>query len=134
MTVRLVDWADEEGARFGRSLLGSSAVAQTLDPDEVRDLVDAGGKRLQDALAECDVDLDNARAAGNRLDGALAYLELHIEQGPVLLDSGRLASAVSGTFGDERYLITFTRAGRPRGFHADAPAPRHAGGGGHCGA
>ena len=108
VTVRLVDWADEEGARFGRSLLGSSAVAGTLDPDAVRDLVDAGGTRLQDALAACDVDLDNASAARTRLDGAQAYLELHIEQGPVLLDTGRLASAVSGTFGDERYLITFT--------------------------
>jgi N-carbamoyl-L-amino-acid hydrolase len=108
VTVKLVDWADEEGARFGRSLLGSSAVAGTLDPDDVRDLRDAEGTRLQDALAACDVDLDGAGAASARLDGALAYLELHIEQGPVLLDSGRLASAVSGTFGDERYLITFT--------------------------
>ena len=108
VTVKLVDWADEEGARFGRSLLGSSAAAGTLDPDDVRDLRDAEGTRLQDALAACDVDLDGAGAASARLDGALAYLELHIEQGPVLLDSGRLASAVSGTFGDERYLITFT--------------------------
>jgi hydantoinase/carbamoylase family amidase len=108
VSVRLVDWADEEGARFGRSLLGSSAAAGTLDPDDVRDLLDAKGTRLQDALAACDVDLDNAGAATSRLEGALAYLELHIEQGPVLLDTGRLASAVSGTFGDERYLITFT--------------------------
>jgi hydantoinase/carbamoylase family amidase len=108
VTVRLVDWADEEGARFGRSLLGSSAVAGTLDPDDVRDLRDAGGTRLEDALAACGVGLDGAGAARNRLDGALAYLELHIEQGPVLLDTGRLASAVSGTFGDERYLVTFT--------------------------
>ena len=108
VTVRLVDWADEEGARFGRSLLGSSAVAGTLDPDDVRDLRDAQGTRLQDALAGCDVDLDRAGEAAERLEGALAYLELHIEQGPVLLDTGRLASAVSGTFGDERYLITFT--------------------------
>ena len=107
VTVRLVDWADEEGARFGRSLLGSSAAAGTLDPDDVRDLRDAKGTRLQDALAACDVDLDGAGAATSRLEGALAYLELHIEQGPVLLDTGRLASAVSGTFGDERYLITF---------------------------
>jgi len=106
--VRLVDWADEEGARFGRSLLGSSAVAGTLDPDDVRDLLDAQGTRLQDALAACGVDLDGAGAATQRLDGALAYLELHIEQGPVLLDTGRLASAVSGTFGDERYLIQFS--------------------------
>jgi hydantoinase/carbamoylase family amidase len=107
LTLKLVDWADEEGARFGRSLLGSSAAAGTLDPDDVRDLLDAKGTRLQDALAACDVDLDNAGAATSRLEGALAYLELHIEQGPVLLDTGRLASAVSGTFGDERYLITF---------------------------
>jgi N-carbamoyl-L-amino-acid hydrolase len=108
VSVRLVDWADEEGARFGRSLLASSAVAGTLDPDDVRDLLDANGTRLQDALAECGVDLDGASAATSRLDGALAYFELHIEQGPVLLDSGRPASAVSGTFGDERYLVDFT--------------------------
>ncbi len=105
--VRLVDWADEEG-RFGRSLVGSSAAAGTLDPDEVRDLVDARGVRLQDAMASCSVNVDDATAATARLRGALAYIELHIEQGPVLLNSGRLASAVSGTFGDERYLISFT--------------------------
>jgi hydantoinase/carbamoylase family amidase len=108
VSVKLVDWADEEGARFGRSLVGSSAVAGTLDPDEVRDLLDAQGVRLQDALAECGVDLDGAGAATAQLDGALAYFELHIEQGPVLLDTGRPASAVAGTVGDERYLITFT--------------------------
>jgi N-carbamoyl-L-amino-acid hydrolase len=106
--VRLVDWADEEGARFGRSLVGSSAAAGTLDPDDVRDLTDSEGTRLQDALAACGVDLDAAAGATERLQGALAYLELHIEQGPVLLDSGRLASAVSGTVGDERYIVTFT--------------------------
>ena len=108
VSVRLVDWADEEGARFGRSLLGSSAVAGTLEPDEVRDLRDVDGVRLQDALAECGVALDGATAATSRLDGALAYFELHIEQGPVLLDTGRPASAVAGTVGDERYLVAFT--------------------------
>lgn len=107
VTVKLVDWADEEGARFGRSLVGSSAVAGTLDPDDVRGLLDAEGVTLQDAMASVGVDLDSAGAARSRLDGARAYLELHIEQGPVLLDTGRLASAVAGTVGDERYLITF---------------------------
>jgi len=106
--VRFVDWADEEGARFSRSLVGSSACAGTLDPDEVRDLRDAEGVALADALRTCGVDLDEAPAAAERLKGALAYLELHIEQGPVLLDGGRLASAVSGTFGVERHLMTFT--------------------------
>jgi hydantoinase/carbamoylase family amidase len=107
VSVRFVDWADEEGARFGRSLLGSSAVAGTLDPDDVRELKDSGGTRLEDALKECGIDLDEAPEAHDRLAGALAYFELHIEQGPVLLDTGRLASAVSGTFGDERFLIQF---------------------------
>ena len=51
-TVALVDWADEEGARFGRSLLGSSAFAGTLDLDAVRGLVDAEGVPLPAALAE----------------------------------------------------------------------------------
>jgi N-carbamoyl-L-amino-acid hydrolase len=105
--VRFVDWADEEGARFGRSLIGSSACAGNLNPDDVRGLQDANGVTLADGLAECGVDLDAAPAAADRLSGALAYLELHIEQGPVLLDGGRLASAVSGTFGVERHLMTF---------------------------
>ena len=106
--VRFVDWADEEGARFGRSLVGSSACAGTLLADDVRTLADAGGVTLADALAGCGVDLDGAGAASERLAGAIAYLELHIEQGPVLLDSGRLASAVSGTVGVERHLMTFS--------------------------
>jgi N-carbamoyl-L-amino-acid hydrolase len=106
--VRFVDWADEEGARFGRSLIGSSACAGTLVPDEVRGLQDATGITLADGLAACGVDLDAAHAASERLDGAVGYLELHIEQGPVLLDGGRLASAVSGTVGVERHLMTFT--------------------------
>ncbi len=108
ITVRFVDWADEEGARFTRSLLGSSACAGTLVPDDVRGLRDSTGVTLGDALASCGVDLDQATRATSSLDGAIGYLELHIEQGPVLLDNDRLASAVSGTVGVERHLITFT--------------------------
>jgi N-carbamoyl-L-amino-acid hydrolase len=108
VSIKFVDWADEEGARFTRSLLGSSACAGTLVPDDVRALRDASGTTLADALASCGVDLDAAVAATSALDGAIAYLELHIEQGPVLLGSRRQASAVSGTVGVERHLITFT--------------------------
>ncbi|MGZ4298688.1 MAG: hydantoinase/carbamoylase family amidase [Solirubrobacteraceae bacterium] len=106
--VRFVDWADEEGARFSRSLLGSSAAAGTLVAADVRTLTDADGIMLADALAACQVDVDAAKDAGASLTGALGYLELHIEQGPVLLERGSLASAVSGTFGVERHLVTFT--------------------------
>jgi len=106
--VRFVDWADEEGARFSRSLMGSSAAAGTLVAGDVRGLTDADGVTLGDALATCGVDIDAAHGAGATLAGALGYLELHIEQGPVLLEQGRLASAVSGTYGVERHLVTFT--------------------------
>ena len=58
--VRFVDWADEEGARFGRSLLGSSACAETLATDDVRTLTDADGITLADGLAACGIDLDGA--------------------------------------------------------------------------
>src|SRR6266508_3816438 len=85
VTVRLVNWADEEGARFGRSLFGSSAAAGSMaDQDELRSRKDANGIRWEDALREHDVDLDRALDARAELENAAAYLELHIEQGPVL--------------------------------------------------
>ena len=107
-TVRLVDWADEEGARFGRSLFGSSAAACTLDPDSVRGLRDRDGIALPDALAACGVDLDRALESGSRLADVKAYLELHIEQGPVLESLNIPIGAVLGTFGVERHAVTFT--------------------------
>ena len=106
--LRLVDWADEEGARFGRSLFGSSSCAGTLDPDEVRDLRDRDGERLEDVLARYDVELDRARESGARLRGARAYIECHIEQGPVLESRGEPAATVLGTFGVERHLAVFS--------------------------
>jgi beta-ureidopropionase / N-carbamoyl-L-amino-acid hydrolase len=107
VTVRLVDWADEEGARFGRSLLGSSACGGTLDPDVERDRVDGDGVRLEDALRRCGVELDRAHEAHAELEHAAAYLELHIEQGPVLLDRGLPLGVVLGTFGVERNRVSF---------------------------
>ncbi len=107
-TLRLVDWADEEGARFGRSLFGSSAAAGTLDPDSVRGLRDRDGVALPDALAAHGVDLDQAYRAGEQLAGVKAYLELHIEQGPVLESKGIPIGPVLGTFGVERHAIHFT--------------------------
>jgi N-carbamoyl-L-amino-acid hydrolase len=108
VTVRLVEWADEEGARFGRSLFGSSAASGTMaDQDELRDRTDADGIRLEDALRQHDVDLDRALEARSQLEGAAAYLELHIEQGPVLESMGLPLGAVVGTFGVERSQITW---------------------------
>jgi len=108
ITLRLVDWADEEGARFGRSLFGSSAVSGALIPDEVRDLVDRDGIRLADALRSQGIDIDRVLDARSELTNAKAYLELHIEQGPVLESMGLPMGVVLGTFGVERHAITFT--------------------------
>jgi N-carbamoyl-L-amino-acid hydrolase len=65
ITVRLVDWADEEGARFGRSLFGSSACSGFLDKDEARSLKDRDGIPLVDALAEHGIDFERVKAAKN---------------------------------------------------------------------
>jgi hydantoinase/carbamoylase family amidase len=108
LTVRLVNWADEEGARFGRSLVGSSAAAGSMsDQDELRARRDADGIALPDALAEHGVDLDRALEARTQLENAAAYLELHIEQGPVLESLDLPLGVVLGTFGVERHQVTF---------------------------
>jgi len=107
-TVRLVDWADEEGARFGRSLFGSSAAAGSLaDQEELRRRRDGEGVALPEALAAHGVDLDRALEARRQLEGAAAYLELHIEQGPVLESLELPLGVVLGTFGVERHEIAF---------------------------
>ncbi len=108
VTVRLVNWADEEGARFGRSLFGSSAAAGSMaDQDELRQLRDGDGILLPDALKEHGVELDKALDARSELEGAAAYLELHIEQGPVLESMDLPLGVVLGTFGVERSRITW---------------------------
>ena len=107
VTVRLVDWADEEGARFGKSLFGSSACSGNLDMNEARGLVDKQGIKLPDALANVGIDFERVKDSGKELKNAAAYIELHIEQGPVLLDLDLPLGAVLGTFGVERHAITF---------------------------
>jgi beta-ureidopropionase / N-carbamoyl-L-amino-acid hydrolase len=108
VTVRLVNWADEEGARFGRSLFGSSAAAGTMaDQDELRTRKDAEGNALPEVVSRHGVDLDRATEARTQLANAGAYLELHIEQGPVLESLDLPLGVVLGTFGVERHEVTF---------------------------
>jgi len=106
-TVALVEWADEEGARFGHSLFGSSAVAGMLNVADVRELADGSGLRLGEVVAEHGVRLDDLDEARQEIRGARAYLEAHIEQGPVLEREGLPIAAVSGTVGVERHRVTF---------------------------
>ena len=108
LTVKLVDWADEEGARFGLSLLGSMAAAGQHDPDFVRGLRDAGGTSAPDALAAHGVDVDRMGESRSRLKNAVAYIELHIEQGPVLEARDLPLAVVTGVYGTERWAAKFT--------------------------
>jgi hydantoinase/carbamoylase family amidase len=105
LTVHLVDWADEEGSRFGRSLFGSSAASGTLNVDAIRSLTDRNGIKLTGRYG---LDLDSVKASGKRLSNVRAYVELHIEQGPVLESKGLALAAVLGTVGIRRHSITFT--------------------------
>lgn len=107
VTIRLVDWADEEGARFGRSLFGSSAFAgtHTIAADRLR--IDRDGTTLEDALHGCGINIDKIGEAAAERENIAAYLELHIEQGPVLERMGLPLAAVTGTKGVERHAIVF---------------------------
>src|SRR5256885_3482284 len=107
VTVRLVDWCDEEGARFGKSLFGSSACSGKIDMNETRKLKDKDGIRLVEAVKEHGIDFEKVKDSGKELKNAAAYIELHMEQGPVLLDLDLPLGAVLGTFGVERHAITF---------------------------
>jgi hydantoinase/carbamoylase family amidase len=108
LSIKLVDWADEEGARFGWGMLGSSAAAGSLDPEAVLGLKDRDGLRLPDVLAAHGVELATMRNAASSLADVAGYIELHIEQGPVLEDLGLPLAVVRGTVGVERHVVRFT--------------------------
>ena len=108
-TIHAVNWADEEGARFGRSLIGSSAASGTIDVKELKNLVDNEGNKIADILAEYNVKFDTILNAHKDLmkRNIKATLELHIEQGPVLENQGKDVACVYGITGVERHFIKF---------------------------
>lgn len=106
-TIRLVDWADEEGARFGRSLFGSAAFAGNHTIEADRNRTDHQGVTLEAALKQCGIDIDRIGEAAIEQKNTAAYLELHIEQGPVLERAGSPLGVVDGTKGVERWAVTF---------------------------
>lgn len=107
VTVALVDWADEEGARFSRSLFGSAASVGTLDIDVLRGLTDKEGAKLPDVLAEHGIDIERLDGARTRMADVKAYVEVHIEQGPILESKGLGICTVTGTKGIERERLIF---------------------------
>jgi beta-ureidopropionase / N-carbamoyl-L-amino-acid hydrolase len=107
ITIRVADWADEEGARFGRSLFGSSAFGGTHTIEADRNRLDRDGIHLEEALRRCNVEIEGIDKAAAERKNAAAYLELHIEQGPVLEAMHLPLGVVLGTKGVERHAITF---------------------------
>jgi beta-ureidopropionase / N-carbamoyl-L-amino-acid hydrolase len=107
ITIRVVDWADEEGDRFGRSLFGSSAFGGTHTIEADRNRIDRDGIHLEEALRRCGVEIERIGEATAERTNAAAYLELHIEQGPVLEAMHLPLGVVLGTKGVERHAITF---------------------------
>ncbi len=107
ITIAVVDWADEEGARFSRSLFGSAACMGTLDLTVLRGLTDKDGGRLPEILAEHGVDIEHLDGARTRMADVKAYVEVHIEQGPILERRGLGIATVTGTKGIERERLVF---------------------------
>jgi N-carbamoyl-L-amino-acid hydrolase len=106
-TLAVVDWADEEGTRFGRSLLGSSAATGALTADELAGLTADDGAPAGEVVAEYGFDPVALGSPSSRLAPVVAAAELHIEQGPSLAREGRSVAAVAGCLGVRRHRITF---------------------------
>ncbi|HEY3776306.1 MAG TPA: hydantoinase/carbamoylase family amidase [Solirubrobacteraceae bacterium] len=107
-TLAVVDWADEEGTRFGRSLLGSSAATGALTCSELDALTAGDGTPAPQVVAPYGFDPDALGTPSPRLADVTAAIELHIEQGPVLAREHRTAAAVAGCLGVRRRRITFS--------------------------
>lgn len=109
-TIYAVDWADEEGARYGYSCLGSSAAGGSLNIDELIGRTDLNGIKFEDAVREYGVEPAEMSAANLQFKerNLSGYLELHIEQGPVLENTGKIVSCVYGAAGVERHYVEFS--------------------------
>lgn len=103
----VIAFSEEEGVRFASSFLGSSAVAGRFDP-ALLERRDAGGSTLAAVMRDAGLDPATIPALARRRDDLLGYLEVHIEQGPVLLEAGLPVGIVSAIAGGVRSLVTIT--------------------------
>jgi len=106
-SVEILAFADEEGVRFPTALMGPRALAGTFDP-AVLAMTDSDGVSLRNALAGFGGDPDRVAALARDPAKTLGYLEIHIEQGPVLEAQDTALGIVTGICGIERNTVTFT--------------------------
>ncbi len=102
--IEVIGFAEEEGVRFKATLLGSRAIAGTFDTS-VLDKRDDDGRTMRDVMADAGFDANALRAAAFKPENALAFIEVHIEQGPVLLDAGLPVGVVTAISGASRFLV-----------------------------
>lgn len=124
--VEVIAFGDEEGVRFSATLLGSHALSGTFDPAWL-DKTDAAGITMRDALSAFGGDPQAIAAMKRDPASVLAFVEVHIEQGPVLLAEGRPLGVVTAITGGSRYSVEVTglagHAGTvPMGLRRDALA------------
>ncbi|QJU54041.1 allantoate amidohydrolase [Herbiconiux sp. KACC 21604] len=105
--LEVVAFADEEGTRFGRALLGSRALAGTWD-EAWWELHGEDGVSLRDAFTAWGLDPAKVGDAARRPDELIGYLEAHIEQGPYLEDENKALGIVSSIAGARRFILTVT--------------------------
>ena len=102
--IEVIGFADEEGVRFNATLLGSRAVAGTFDPT-LLDKTDAEGITMAEALRRFGLDPARVREAAHKPENVLGYVEIHIEQGPVLLNKGLPVGVVTSIAGANRFVV-----------------------------
>ena len=106
-TIEVLAFADEEGVRFPTALMGPRVLAGTFDEANLL-LTDKDGISLQDALTGFGGDPQSLKATQRDPNSIMGYLEVHIEQGPVLEDAGKAVGIVTAICGIERWTVTLT--------------------------
>jgi allantoate deiminase len=107
--IEVIGFGDEEGVRFGTTLLGSRALAGLFD-ESTLDARDSNGKTLRDALRDFGLDPERIPEVARRKGEVAAYAELHIEQGPVLEAEGLPVGVVTAINGFSRLRATLRGA------------------------
>lgn len=105
--IEVIGFAEEEGVRFKATLLGSRAIAGTFDM-ALLDKRDEDGISMREAIAVAGFDPNALPQAAFARDKVLAFVEVHIEQGPVLLDEGLPVGVVTAISGASRFVVTAT--------------------------
>ncbi len=103
--IEIISFACEESARFGISTLGSKAMTGSFDKEKVRYLKDRNGVTLEEALSLCAFDIDSVENADRKGENIKAFLELHVEQGPVLENEHKKIGIVTGIAAPVRFSI-----------------------------